>query len=66
MIDHVGEYIEMTGKPLGYITDQTVENAHQLVNNRMEKSNYYVKAIDSDIHGENLFKGIMHVNTYNI
>ena len=66
MIDHVPDYIEMTGKPLGYISDQTIENAHQLVNRRMERSNYYVKAIDSDVHGENLYKGIMHVNTYNI
>ena len=58
LMDHVGDYIEMTGKPLGYISDQTVEKCHQLVNSRFEKSNYYVKCLESDIHGENLLKGI--------
>ena len=66
LMDHVGDYIEMTGKPLGYISDQTVEKCHQLVNSRFEKSNYYVKCLESDIHGENLLKGIKHMNTYAI
>ena len=48
------------------LTDQTVEKCHQIVNSRFEKSNYYVKCLDSDIHGENLLKGIKHVNTYAI
>ena len=63
---HVAQYIELTGKPLGYVTDQTIENAHQLVNRRMERSQYYVKSLNSDSHGQNLLKGILHVNTYNI
>ena len=66
MIDHVGDYIRMTGKPLGYISDQTIEHSHQILNTRMERSKYYVKAIDSDINGENLYKGILHVNSYNL
>ena len=66
LLHHVAQYINMTGKPLGYISDQTIEMCHQIVNNRFKKSNYYVKAIDSDKHGENLYKGIMHVNTYNL
>ena len=66
LITHVPQYIHLTGKSLGFVTDQTVENCHQLVNRRMEKSKYYVKALESDTHGENLYRGIMHVNTYNI
>ena len=30
------------------------------------KSNYVVKDITSDIHGENLLKGVNHINTYNL
>ena len=32
MEDHIGEYIEETGKPLGKTSDQTVENCHQWLN----------------------------------
>ena len=63
-MDHVGDYIEMTGKPLGYISDQTVEKCHQLVNSRFEKSNYYVKCLDSDIHGETLLKAAKNVEAF--
>ena len=54
------------GKPLGYVSDQTVEMCHQIVNNRFTKSNYYVKAVESDKHGENLLRGALHVNSYKI
>ena len=66
LISHVPQYIRLTGKSLGHVTDQTIENCHQLVNRRMERSKYYVKAVESDTHGENLLKGILHVNSYNI
>ena len=66
LMDHVGDYIDITGKPLGYVSDQIIEKCHQIVNSRFQKSNYYVKALDNDTHGENLLKGILHVNTYNI
>ena len=65
-ITHVPQYINLTGKSLGYITDQTIENAHQLVNRRMENSHYYVKSVESDTQGKNLLRGILHVNSYNI
>ena len=38
LMTHVPQYIMVTGKPLGYISDQTVENAHQLVNMGFECS----------------------------
>ena len=66
LITHVPQYIRLTGKSLGFLSDQTIENAHQIVNKRMENSNYYVKAVESDTHGEKLLRGILHVNSYNI
>ena len=66
LITHVPQYIKLTGKSLGFISDQTTEMVHQIVNKRMENSNYVVKAIESDTHGEKLLKGILHVNSYNI
>ena len=66
LLCHFEEYIKLTGKPLGYVSDQTVEMCHQIVNNRFTKSNYYVKAVESDKHGENLLRGVLHVNSYNI
>ena len=63
---HLKYYFTETKKSLGYYTDQLVEAMHQFVNKRMSNSNYYVKDIDSDIHGESLFKGINHVNSYNL
>ena len=49
LITHVPQYIRLTGKSLGFISDQTIENAHQIVNKRMESSNYYVKAVEINI-----------------
>ena len=66
MITHVPQYIRLTGKSLGFISDQTTEMVHQIVNKRMQNSNYTVKAVESDTHGEQLLKGILHVNSYNI
>ena len=33
---------------------------------QMPKSNFFVKDINSDIQGENLLKGINHLNTYDL
>ena len=39
---------------------------HQYVDKRLTRSNYIVKDITSDIHGEKLLKGIHHINSYNL
>ena len=64
--DHVSEYIKLTNKPLGHRTDQTTEAAHQYLNKRIRKSNYYVPDVESEAHGQKLFRAILHLNSYNI
>ena len=58
-------YFKETNKSLGFYTDQLIESMHQYqyVNKGFTNSNYYVKDIQSDIHGEHLLKGINHVNS---
>ena len=51
---------------LGFYTDQLVEAMHQYTDRRITNSNYFVKDINSDIQGENLLKGINHINSYNL
>ena len=65
-MNHLEEYLDATGKSLDTCTDQTIESVHHVVNHRFSNSKYYVKFTDSDKHGEKLFNGIMHVNSYNI
>ena len=63
---HLKFYFQQTGKSLGFYTDQLIEAMHQYVDKRLTRSNYVVKDITSDIHGENLLKGVNHINTYNL
>ena len=58
--------LHQTGKSLGFYTDQLVEAMHQYTDRRITNSNYFVKDINSDIQGENLLKGINHINSYNL
>ena len=63
---HIKNYCEETMKSLGDCSDQTIESLHQVVNSRFTNSKYYIKFSDADKHGEKLYNGIMHVNSYNI
>ena len=51
---HLKFYFQRTGKSLGFYTDQVVEAMHQFTDRRLTRSNYVVKDIQSDIHGEKL------------
>lgn len=64
--DHFEEYIIMTNKPIGRISDEVVEAAHAAMNKRLKNSNYVVKDITDPKHGENLDRCIKHFNAYNI
>ena len=66
IFDHVEEYIDESGKSLGFVTDQTVEAAHQIVDKRFKSSGYFVNNVSNPAHGTKLLKGILHVNSYNI
>ena len=59
-------YFQSTGKSLGFYTDQLVEAMHQYTDKRLTQSNYHVKDIHSDIHGEKLHNEINHLNSYNL
>ena len=64
--EHFAEYIQQTGKPLGHVTDQTIESSHQLTHKRFDRSGYYVKCLASKKHGDQLLNGILYINGYNI
>ena len=66
LLNDINNYFQQTGKSLGFYTDQLIEAMHQYVDKRLTRSNYVVKDITSDIHGENLLKGVNHINTYNL
>ena len=65
-MDHVEDYINMTDKALGKVSDQIVEATHSALNQRLVSSRYWIKDLESDIHGVQLFRGILHFNSYNI
>ena len=64
--DHFNMYIERNGKAIGFYSDECIEAAHAAMNKRMSRSNYVVKDINSEKHGENLLKCVLHLNSYNI
>ena len=67
MFDHVNPFVEKIQGGLSKRgSDQTTEGAHQLLNNRMKKSNYYVRKVGSEAEGTELFRGVVHTNAYNM
>ena len=66
IISHFGQYIELTGRAIGHASDQTVEAAHAAMNRRMRDSKYWVKNVESKIHGKKMHRCILHFNSYNI
>ena len=62
--DHLEEYYDLTKESLVKYSDQTVESAHQWVDKVLKRTNNWVKNLESDAHGEHLFRGIMTHNTY--
>ena len=65
-MDHSEEYISETKTPLGHVNDQLIEAAHAHMNKRLMASNYLVKDITSENHGEKLKKCVLHINSYNL
>ena len=63
---HIGDYLKITGKPLGRRTDQTTEASHQYMNTSIVKSNYLVKDMESHMHGLKLNRCVLHLNAYTI
>ena len=63
---HHKYYIDTTKKSLGFYSDSLIESMHQYLDKLMFKSNYYVKNVESEIHGVKLLKAVKHLNTYNL
>ena len=58
MMVHVPDYIALTGK--------VVETCHSALNKRLAASKYWIKDLESDLHGKMLLRGILHFNSYNL
>ena len=65
IMDHLSDYFEMTNLSLRKTTEEVVESMHQFVNKRLCKG-YWVKDISNPNHGALLFRGIKHINCYNL
>ena len=63
---HLKTYFNTTKKSLGYYTDQLIEAMHQHAESVFSDSNYNVKDLSSDKHGEKLLAGVHHLNSYNL
>ena len=64
--DHFDFYIKRNNKSIGFHIEEGIESAHAAMNKRLTRSNYWGKDIYSEKHGENIYKCIMHLNSYNI
>ena len=63
---HLEDLLDMTGHGSNTVDDHTVECMHQHLNKRMQNSHYYVKDLNSELHGEKKLNLLLHVNGYNI
>ena len=64
MIRHVPEFIERHKKPLGQFSEQVVESCHSKFD-KLFKS-YCIKDIHHDNYLAQLYKSVMHFNSYHI
>ena len=64
--DHFDFYIKRNNKSIGFYSEEGIESAHAAMNKRLTRSNYWVKDIYTEKHGEIIYKCIMHLNSYNI
>ena len=55
-----------SGHSLGRVNDQLIEAVHSYMNKRIVKSNYWVKEVNTEVHGDQLYKCILHIKTYKI
>ena len=50
IMDRVEDYILLTGKGLGKVSDQIVESCHSALNKRLVSSRYHRKHLETDEH----------------
>ena len=61
---HVEQFIEMTGKPLGEFSEQSLEDSHSLFQEYWKK--FLIKDIDSEKYLANNEKCILTLNASNV
>ena len=66
LCDHVADYVEISGLPLGATSDQLIEASHQYVHKQMKNGGYLVKDKSTKVAKDKTFKCIQHINSYNI
>ena len=64
LFNHVGQFIEKTGRPLGEFSEQVLENAHSAFSEVWEK--YLVKDIKSTNYIVQYRRAVLSFNTHNI
>ena len=63
---HLEDYYDLHGESLVKVSDQTIEAAHQWLDKVLKRTGSWVKDLESDGHGEKLFRGVMIHNCYSI
>ena len=56
----------ITGESLIKMDDETGEHAHKWIDDVLHNCGYWVNDFESEVCGENHFRGIMHANTNNM
>ena len=64
IFEHVEDFIETQGKPLGEFSEQVVEAAHQKLDKIWQF--YIVKMVETENHGLDFQKCVNHFNSMNV
>ena len=63
MLSHVNPFVEKIQGGLNKRgSDQVTEAAHQLLDTRMKKSNYWVLKVGTEAEGKKLFRAVVHTD----
>ena len=66
IFDHLKDYFDGTKLSLVKTSDELIESMHQFVHRRLVRSGYHVKDVLNPLHGRNLYRCILHINSYNV
>ena len=64
IFEHVPHFIKKHKKPLGEFSEEVVEATHQKFDTVWKC--YEVKDVESEVHGENFYRAIVHFNSFNV
>jgi len=64
-MDHLIDYFDLTEMDLRKTTDEVTEAMQSYVHKRLNMG-YWVKDTSNVLHGEKLYRCVLHVNSYNL